>query len=165
MPCLSLDQDHVLLDIRACGSPFSWKQSCSRSYSAWPRGTYVAAHSVGHSKPMATTWVVIPSLVPTQKVESQQEETSSQQQTPPPGFVEIARSLCGDDSPCVVMRIPLELAEVQDLMGSRVHIVLCQAIPRCSFRHHIYQHDDLFHEPSGLWSYSLSGVTTLCPPS
>ena len=79
-----------------------------------PRGAFVAAHGIGHSKPMATTWVASPSPIPTHKVKSQQEETSSQWQRPPPGLMEITRPLCGDDLPHEVMGIPLELANVQD---------------------------------------------------
>ena len=49
--------------------------------------------------------------------------------------------------------------------GSRVHNILHQANSRCSFRLYLYQHDDLFHEPSGLGSYSLGGWPFYaCPP-
>ena len=50
---------------------------------------------------------------PIQKERSQQEEPSSQQKMPPPGFVEIMKSLHGDDPPHVAIKVPLVLTKGQ----------------------------------------------------
>ena len=73
----------------------------------------MVAHGIGHLKPTATTQAASPSLVPTQKAESQQEEISGQWHTHPPRFMEIMRSLQVDNLPCEVRGIPLELAKEQ----------------------------------------------------
>ena len=80
----------------------SWEWSCSRNCRAQARGSFVAACGIGWLKCTATTQVASPSAISTQKVESQQEDIISQWWTAPPGFMEIARSLHGDNSPHVV---------------------------------------------------------------
>ena len=89
------------------------ERSCFRNQRAHTRGTFMAACGVEHSKPTVTAWAASPPLAPTQQARSPQEECCSQQLAPPPGFVEIVRSLCGDDPPHKVTSIPLEPAEEQ----------------------------------------------------
>ena len=96
--------------------PTPWEWSHNRNSRAWARGTFTVACGIGQWKPTASAPVASPSPTPTQKAEPWQEVTSSQLQIPPPGFMEIARSLNGDDSPCVVTGVPPELAKEQDLI-------------------------------------------------
>ena len=89
------------------------ERSHGRKQRACARGTFVAAHGVGHSQPTVTTWAASPLLVPTQWAESPCEECCGQQLAPPPGFVEVMRSLHGDGPPHKALSIPLKPAEEQ----------------------------------------------------
>ena len=89
------------------------KRSCSRNQRAHARGTFMVACSVGHSKPTVTSWAASQSLAPTKWAESPWEECCGQQLAPAPEFVEIMRSLHGDDPPHEAMSIPLEPAKEQ----------------------------------------------------
>ena len=59
--------------------------------------------SVGRLEPIATTQMVSQSPAPIWKMRSQWEEPSSEQEMPPPGFMEIMKSLCGDNPPHVAI--------------------------------------------------------------
>ena len=84
------------------------ERSCNRNWRAHTTGTFMVACGMGHSKPTVTAQAAGPSLAPTQW-----EECHSWQLSSPSGFMEISRSLCGDDPPCKVTRIPWGPAEEQ----------------------------------------------------
>ena len=94
----------------------SQKQSHSQNWGAHARGSFVVAHNIGRSKPVATIPMVHLPTASIKRVETQPESTV-QQWMPPPGFTEIAKSLWGDDPPHVTAGVPPELTAPQGLLA------------------------------------------------
>ena len=81
----------------------SWEWSHSRSRRAHTQGSFAAAHGLRSSKPTVAPQVMSPSPTCKWKVL-------------PPGYVEIAKSLWGDNSPCITIEVPQEMTIPKGLL-------------------------------------------------
>ena len=151
-PALSLGQDHVLPDTGAHNPPTSQEWSNSRNCRAQARG-YIHGGPWHRVFETHSHCPVSPSPIP----KPEGRVTAGGEQQPKANtstiFAEITRSLHGDDFPCVAMGIPLEIAEVQDLIWVVGPHCSLPGYSKMQFWVPCIWHDDLFHEPSGLGSY------------
>ena len=92
---------------------FSWVCSHSQNWRTNARGSFVVAPSIGQLKPTTITPVVSSSTISSQRVKIPLENSINWQWKPLPGFVEIAKSLWGDNSPSITIEVPPELAAPQ----------------------------------------------------
>ena len=140
-----------------------WEQSCSQNRRAHARGSFVAAHSVGRSKPMATTPVVSSLTISTQRAETRTDSIIIWQWMPLPGFVMIAKSLWGDNPPCATVEVPWELTAWQGLLVGTATVTMVST----------WLHQDVVQAPPtltwwpppwALWVWGLCPwqMTTIC---